>query len=317
MLHHSDEEGGRTLKAYIEQRADPYILWKDGWYYFTASVPEFDRLVLRKARTLKELPDAVEKVVWVRHPEGDMSCNIWAPEIHFVDGKWYIYFAAARAGADEKGCYDHRIYALENASADPMEGCFTEAGRIDTGWESFSLDSTTVFYEGKRYFIWAQRDYAIPGNSNLYIAEMKNALELKLPAVRLSVPEYDWECQGFLVNEGPSCLIHNGNLYLTYSASATDERYAMGMLTLKAGGDPLNPADWAKSPVPVMVTEEQNGLFGPGHNSFTVDETGNDILVFHARPYPGFHGTALSDPNRHCFLRQVRYTEDGTPIFQA
>ena len=305
------------MKAFIEQRADPYILRKDGWYYFTASVPEFDRVVLRRARTLRELPDAVEKVVWTRHADGPMSCNIWAPEIHFVDGKWYIYFAAARGGADENGCYDHRIYALVNENADPMEGGFAEAGRIDTGWESFSLDATTAEFEGKRYFIWAQRDFAIPGNSNLYIAPMENALTLKLPAVRLTVPEYDWECQGFLVNEGPSCLIHDGNLYLTYSASATDERYAMGLLTLKRGSDPMNAAVWIKSPVPVMVTEAENGLFGPGHNSFTVDEAGNDLLVFHARPYPGFHGTALSDPNRHCFLRPVRYGADGAPIFQS
>ncbi len=305
------------MKPFIEQRADPYILRKDGWYYFTASVPAFDRVVLRKARTLRELPDAPEKVIWLRHAEGPMSCNIWAPEIHFVDGKWYIYFAAAREDADASGCYDHRIYALENENADPMEGCFVEKGRIDTGWESFSLDSTTAVFEGKRYFIWAQREREIPGNSNLYIAEMKNALELKLPAVRLSIPEYDWECQGFLVNEGPSCLIHQGNLYLTYSASATDERYAMGLLTLPRGADPLNAAAWRKSPVPVMVSEPQNGLYGPGHNSFTVDETGADLLVFHARPYPGFHGTALSDPNRHCFLRPVAYNDAGEPVFQT
>lgn len=303
------------MKPFIEQRADPYIIRKDGWYYFTASAPEFDRIILRKARTLAELPDSVEKVVWYRHAEGPLSCNIWAPELHFVDGKWYIYFAAARGGADEAGVYDHRIYALVNEEADPMNGGFTEAGRIDTGWESFSLDSTTVFYGGKRYFIWAQRDYAIPGNSNLYIAEMRNALELNLPAVRLSIPEYDWECQGFLVNEGPSCLIHGGRLYLTYSASATDERYAMGLLTLKENGDPLKAEDWTKSPVPVMVTEEENGLYGPGHNSFTVDEEGKDLLVFHARPYPGFKGDALSDPNRHCFLRTVRYGDKDQPAF--
>ena len=144
---------------------------------------------------------------------------------------------------------------------------------------------------------------------------MKNALELKLPAVRLSIPEYDWECQGYLVNEGPGCLIHNGRLFVTYSGSATDERYAVGLLTLKENGDPLNPADWEKSPVPVMVTEEKNGLYGPGHNSFTVDEEGRDLIVFHARPYPGFHGDALSDPNRHCFLRVIEYTEDGSPVF--
>ena len=89
------------LKPLIEQRADPYILRKDGWYYFTASVPAFDRIILRKSRTLEGLAEAEEKTVWTRHAEGDMSCNIWAPEIHFVDGRWMIYFAAARSGADE------------------------------------------------------------------------------------------------------------------------------------------------------------------------------------------------------------------------
>ena len=304
------------MKPFIEQRADPYILLKDGRYYFTASVPAFDRVILRAADTLEGLAQAEEKTVWNRHETGDMSCNIWAPEIHFVDGAWVIYFAAARGGADKSGCFDHRTYALINRNADPMEGDFSEAGRIDTGWESFTIDSTTTEYEGKRYFLWAQRDFNIPGNSNLYIAEMKSALELKLPAVRLSVPEYDWECQGFLVNEGPGCLQHDGNLYVTYSGSATDERYAMGMLTLKAGGNPLDASAWEKSSVPVMVTEKKNGLYGPGHNSFTKDPEGKDILVFHARPYPGFKGDALSDPNRHCFLREVRYTPDGTPVFQ-
>ena len=305
------------MKPFIEQRADPYILRKDGKYYFTASVPAFDRVILRKADTLEKLADAEEKTVWMRHEAGDMSCNIWAPEIHWVDHAWYIYFAAARGGADENGCYDHRTYALVNPNPDPTEGEFREAGRIDTGWESFTIDSTVTEFEGKHYFIWAQRDFSIPGNSNLYIAEMNSAMELKLPAVLLSVPEYDWECQGFLVNEGPGCLQHGGNLYVTYSGSATDERYAMGLLTLKAGSDPLNPDAWTKSPVPVMVTERKNDLYGPGHNSFTKDENDHDILVFHARPYPGFRGDALSDPNRHCYLRRVRYAENSTPVFQA
>ncbi|MBR6953789.1 MAG: family 43 glycosylhydrolase [Clostridia bacterium] len=304
-------------KVFIPQRADPCVLRWDGWYYFTASVPAFDCIELRRARTLAELPEAPARVVWRRHETGPLSMNIWAPEIHRVDGQWVIYFAAAQADADEEGCYDHRIYALTCGDENPVEGAWQEAGQIRTGWESFALDATTAVIGGVRYFIWAQRDFRIPGNSNLYIAEMADFRTLKLPAVRLSVPEYDWECRGFLVNEGPSVLQHGGRVFITYSASATDERYAMGLLTLKAGGHPLRREDWEKSPVPVMVSEPENGLFGPGHNSFTVDEAGNDLLVFHARPYPGFRGTALSDPNRHAFLRRVRWRADGTPVFQG
>lgn len=301
----------------LEQRADPYVYrHTNGRYYFTASVPAFDLIELRSADTLEGLSSAEPKVVWRKHESGPMSMNIWAPEIHYLDGKWYIFFAAAQADADEKGCYDHRTYLLENTADDPMEGAFTEYCRLKTDWETFTLDSTVLKNKGETYLIWAQRHPDMDNNSNLYIARMPKPGQLELPATCLSVPEYEWECLGFRVNEGPSVLHHSGKLYLTYSASATDERYAMGLLTADEDADLLDAASWTKSPVPVMVSEPENGLFGPGHNSFTKDEQGNDVLVVHARPYPGFHGTALSDPNRHAFLRWVEYDQEDRPVFQ-
>lgn len=304
------------MTPFIEQRADPFICkHSDGYYYFTASLPAFDAICLRRSKTLAGLREAAEKVVWTKHPSGEMSMNIWAPEIHYLKGKWYIYFAAAQADADGNGCYDHRTYVLENSAANPLEGHFVEKARLFTGWESFTLDATVFSHHGSDYMVWAQRDYAIRGNSNLYLARMLDPWTLQLPAALLTNPEYDWECQGFLVNEGPAVLKKAGKIYITYSGSATDERYAMGLLTADAQSDLTAPASWTKSPVPVMVSEPENGLFGPGHNSFTVDENGQDILVFHARPYPGFRGTALSDPNRHCFLRRVVYDAQERPIF--
>ncbi|MBQ8554248.1 MAG: glycoside hydrolase family 43 protein [Clostridia bacterium] len=303
-------------KPLIPQRADPCILLApDGWYYFTASVPAFDLVELRRAKTIEELPDAPTRVVWTKHAEGEMSKYIWAPEIHYVDGTWCIYFAAAAEEPDNLGVFSHRTYCLQCKDANPMEGEWVEAGQMKTGWESFCIDSTTFMANGKRYFVWAQRDYAIPGNSNLYIAQMLSATELKLPATLLTVPEYDWECIGYLVNEGPSVLKHNGKLFMTYSGSATDENYAMGMLTADENADLLDKASWEKSPVPVMVTDPKHGIYGPGHNSFTKDKDGRDLLVFHARPYPGFVGDPLSDPNRHCHVWPVEYDENDRPIF--
>lgn len=299
----------------IPQRADPCILLADdGWYYFTASVPAFDLIELRRAKTIEELPDAPTRVVWRKHAEGAMSRYIWAPEIHQVDGVWCIYFAAAAEEPDKHGVFSHRTYCIQ-CKGDPMTDEWVEAGQMKTGWESFTIDSTTFVANGKRYFCWAQRDYDIPGNSNLYIAEMLSATELKLPATLLTVPEYDWECIGYLVNEGPSVLKHNGKLYLTYSGSATDENYAMGMLTADEDADLLDKASWTKSPVPVMVTDPAHKIYGPGHNSFTKDKDGRDLLVFHARPYPGFVGDPLSDPNRHCHVWPVEYDENDKPIF--
>ena len=75
----------------IEQRADPWCMrHMDGNYYFTATVPEYDRIELRCASTVVGLRSAKPKVIWHKHKRGPMSHHIWAPEIHYVDGTWYV-----------------------------------------------------------------------------------------------------------------------------------------------------------------------------------------------------------------------------------
>ena len=95
----------------VRQRADPYIhRHADGHYYFTATVPEYDRIILRRSRTLNGLATAAESVIWTKHATGVMGAHIWAPEIHRIGGKWYIYFASAPA----ESVWDIRIWVLEN-----------------------------------------------------------------------------------------------------------------------------------------------------------------------------------------------------------
>jgi GH43 family beta-xylosidase len=297
----------------IKQRADPHIQkHTDGYYYFMGTVPEYDRLVLRRATTIAGLATADEKVVWRKHETGIMGAHIWAPEIHFVDGRWFIYFAAGEA---EK-IWNIRIYALENTSANPLEGEWIERGQIDTGWESFALDSTIFSHRGRRYLLWAQQQPGIKGNTNLYIAEMDSPTSIKKPAVMLSKPEFPWEQVRYWVNEGPVILRKNGRLFLTYSAAGTGPEYCVGMLTASEDADPLDPASWTKSPDPVFVTSEENGIFGPGHHCFTVAEDGvTDLIVYHARSYKEIVGDPLRDPNRHTRVQAVKWRADGTPDF--
>jgi GH43 family beta-xylosidase len=298
----------------VRQRADPQILRvEDGSYYLSATVPEYDRIELRHAASIQGLGTAEPVVVWRKHASGPMGSHIWAPELHRIDGKWYIYFAAG--GAEPEHVWDIRIYVLENSSADPLTGSWVEKGRLDTGWESFALDATTFEHRGVRYLVWAQRDPAIPGNSNLYIAPMANAWSLAGPAVLLSKPELPWETIGFLVNEGPAVLVRNGRVFITYSASATDANYCMGMLSASGTSDLLDPASWSKSQVPVFRTSPETGQYGPGHNSFTVDRNGADVLVYHARNYPDIQGNPLNDPNRHTRAQRFGWKEDGSPDF--
>ena len=299
----------------VRQRADAQIFrHADGWYYMTGSVPEYDRLVLRRARTLAGLSTAREAVLWRHQASGPMSGFLWAPELHRIDGRWIMYFAAGPSGGGAD-VFRIRTYAVACDGPDPMTGGWTVLGELRTPWDSFNLDSTSFVHRGTRYLAWAQREPGIETNSNLYLAPLATPLTLAAKPARLSVPTLDWEIQGYKVNEAPALLARNGRLFLTYSASATDARYCLGMLTARDDADIMDPAAWTKSPVPVMTTSPAHKIYGPGHNSFTVDEHGRDMLVYHARDYAAIKGDPLFDPNRHTRVQPIRYTGGGVPIF--
>lgn len=297
----------------IRQRADPWVYnHTDGFYYFSGTVPEYDRIELRRSRTVSGLRNAEPVVVWRKHERGPMSWHIWAPEIHHVDGKWYVYFAAGRAEA----VWDIRIYVLECAGVNPLENSWVERGQLKTNWESFSLDATTFTHRGKRYLCWAQKDPEMRGNTNLYIAEMSSPWAIKGKQVMITRPEFDWERIGFWVNEGPAMVHRKGRVFITYSASATDANYCVGLLTAAEDADLLDPKSWQKSQVPVLQTSEADKLFGPGHGCFTVAEDGKtDLFVFHARSYKQIQGDPLNNPDRHTRVRVLDWNKDGTPDF--
>ena len=300
----------------IAQRADPQVyLHDDGYYYFTASVPEYDRIELRRAKTLTGLAEPDQIITaWHKPDQGAYSELVWAPEIHFVQGRWMIYFAAAPSREIKDDLFQHRMYAIENLSSDPMTPEWTFAGQVDSGIDAFCLDATVFHHQDKDYYIWAQKDPSIAGNSNLYIAEMVTPTQLKLPGTLLSVPEFEWETRGFMVNEGPYLLQSHGKVWLTYSASATDENYCMGMLWVDENADLLQAENWHKSPVPVFRTNWPAKVYGPGHSSFTKDEQGRDVLVYHARDYTEIEGDPLWDPNRHTRMKYFSWKE-GMPDF--
>lgn len=306
-------------KPWILQRADPYVYkHTDGTYYFTASIPAYDGIVLRHSDTLAGLKDAEEVRVWQKHDKGIMSEHIWAPELHYLDGKWYIYYA----GGDIDDVWAIRPYILECADQDPMTGNWVEKGKMtraeedEFSFEAFSLDGTVFENRGKHYYIWAEKVGVGKQISNLYIAEMENPCKLKTVQVLLTTPDYDWERIGFWVNEGPAVIHHDGKIYMTYSASETGAAYCLGMLSISEDADPLDPAMWKKERYPVLETNAEKGIYGPGHNSFTEDEQGNPIMVYHARTEEKIEGNPLYNPNRHAMLMKLTWREDGRPVFR-
>lgn len=314
-----DEKKLKFNEPWILQRADPYVYrHTDGRYYFTASVPAYDAVVLRRAGSLAGLAGAEETAVWKKHKEGPMSEHIWAPELHYLDGKWYIYFAAG----EKDDVWKIRPYVLECADADPMTGKWVEKGMMQRApedpfsFEAFSLDATVFENKGKRYYVWAEKVGVGRQISNLYIAQMETPCSLKTVQTLLTTPDYDWERVGFWVNEGPAVIKRNGRIFLTYSASETGASYCMGMLTADENADLLDPRSWGKERHPVLSGDEKLHIYGPGHNSFTVDENGNDILVYHARTEKDITGNPLYNPNRHAMLMKVEWDREGGPVFR-
>lgn len=324
-------------KPIVLQRADPFIYkHTDGYYYFTGSVPTYDAIELRRAKSIDELQNAETFRVWEKHKSGPMSRHVWAPEIHYLDGKWYVYFAAS----EEEDIWKLRPYVLECTGQDPLHDKWIELGQMQAAdadpksFTDFSLDGTVFEHKNKRYFCWAEKTGGQFAASNLYLAEMESPIKLKTVQFMLTTPDYDWERIGFWVNEGPAVIKNKGKIYITFSASATGACYSMGMMEADEKADLLDRNSWKKSRYPVLKTNEAKKIYGPGHNSFTVDKNGEPLVIYHARDYEKAVGDPkvvpvtdkrplkeiiadpLYDPNRHARMMKLKFDENGKPVFE-
>ena len=314
------------LSPLVPQRADPYLYKHNQKYYFTATCPHYDRLELRCADTVNGIATAQSRTVWTKHENGELASHIWAPELHFIMGKWVIYFAAGHL----PDVWDIRPYALICKGDDPVKDEWEQdavpmqpAYGDPYPFSDFSLDMTVFENGGKWYAIWAQKFGCARAQvpiSDLLIAELETPTKLKTPFVRLSSPDYSWERQGgFWVNEGAAVLKGQetkGKIYVTYSASATGACYCMGMLSARLDSDLLDPNSWKKQRKPVLETNPKLKVFGPGHNCFVRAEDGKWLSLLHFRDYESIVGDPLDDHNRHAHVLKVQFRKDGSPLFK-
>ncbi|WP_295768575.1 glycoside hydrolase family 43 protein [uncultured Mucilaginibacter sp.] len=297
--------------------ADPWIIHKDGHYYYTNT--QGNRLSIWKTKNIADLANAEKKTVWTPTAGTLYSRNIWAPELHFLQNKWYMYFAA-----DDGKNENHRLYVLENANPDPLKGEWTFKGKLAVeGDDKWAIDGSVFNFKGQLYLIWSGWEGDVNVQQNIYICKMKNPYTLEGKRVKLSSSDYDWEKHGDLndpsnpphvnVNEGPEVLVHNNKLFLIYSASGCwTDHYALGMLTASASSNVMDPASWKKSPKPVFEGSKQNSVYAPGHNSFFKSPDGKqDWILYHANPSPGCGCGGQRSPR----MQQFTWTKDGIPDF--
>ena len=313
---------------FIKERADPYIVdGGDGYYYFTSSYPAYgsvdkgyDRIILRRSNTVRGLASAEEKTIWKAHTSGILAKHIWAPEMHYIGGSWYMFFAAG-ASSD---IWAIRPYVLK-CDGDPYIGNWIECGQMQasagdsSSFTSFSLDMTYFENNGRHYVIWAE----IKGDSSLFMAEIDPSQPWKLISkpILLTKPEYNWELVNNRVNEGAAVLKTKDKVYIFFSASGTGSEYCVGRLEADINSNLMDTYSWKKLSSPVLSTADVNGCAGPGHNSFVRDELGNLLIVYHARPDSHSSGNCgtynkdpLYDPCRHTRIKRVAFDGNGAPV---
>ena len=283
---------------------DPWITQVDGIYYYTHTLG--DRIALWRTDNIARLAEAEQVVVWRAPETGPNAHSIWAPELHRIDGKWFLYYSATASGFKDDA---HRaVFVLENDAADPMSGSWVDRGRVNTAHAG--IDGTVFSHGGERYFV-----YSPYGESDtaLAIARMENPWTLSGPESVIARPDQPWEKQGGRqIVEGPEFLLGpKGDLFLTYSASACwSDDYSLGLLRAPPGADPLDPAAWSKSPQPVL--KSANGVYATGHNGFFVSPDGKEHwIIYHANSGPGMKCTQKRAPH----IQRFDWSEAGWPQF--
>ena len=256
---------------------DPSVIFHGGSFYhcFTKGA---EAIYITRANTPEDLLGADERLVYTPEAGKEYSKQLWAPELHVIDGVCYIYVAC-----DDGDNKNHRMYALTNGSSDPMKP-YSLAGKISDSSDKWAIDGTVFRYRGQLYTAWSGWEGDENVCQNLYIAKMSDPLTVSSHRVMISTPEYPWEkadCDGIkfpFINEGPCAYEKDGRLALIYSASGSwANHYCMGILTL-CGEDPTNPKDWKKSSLPALSAED--GWNGPGHCSVFFDGQ-RDYIAFH------------------------------------
>ncbi|WP_121118243.1 family 43 glycosylhydrolase [Croceibacterium ferulae] len=259
----------------------------------------------------------------------------WAPELHEIGGRLSVLFAPCfnpdddqstqggkwntvqahimqlRSGGDPANPADwSQPAAVLRADGSPL-GRPDQAGNI-------SLDMSYFTAAGQSYYTWSQR-YLPPtgelGDPLTWIARVASASPARLASdpQPIIAPNLSFEEN---LSEGAFALFHDGEVHLVYSGSSVSPTYVVGGVRAREGADLTDIASWRKwraplqksAPMPPGVTDYLNHEQGPGHGSFTTDEDGNALYVYHT------WGNDVGGDGRDTRLRRLHWAADGRPV---
>lgn len=291
--------------------ADPYVMrHTDGYYYFVHTSQNWDKIDIVRSPSLTGIGSGQRKTVFTKSSaycagSNCYSGNVWAPELHYINGAWYLYFSA---GSSEPNTPNQRMWVIKNTSANPLEGSWSAPIKLKDANDRWAIDQTVANINGQLYIAWSEIASGHP--QRIMIAKMRSPTVIQGTGVVISIPTYSWEKSGSPVNEGPQFITHGSKVYLSFSASGcwTDD-YKLGLLSANITADLTVASNWSKNANPVF--QKTSTVFGPGHNSFVKSPDGKeDWIVYHANDGPG-QGCADQRTTR---IQKITWDGD-TPVF--
>ncbi|MEK8128124.1 family 43 glycosylhydrolase [Paenibacillus filicis] len=276
----------------LYQGQDPFVTYKDGFYYFVSSsnLDSNNKVYVSKSRTLT---DQGEKVL-VFDSQGTQT-RIFAPEIFFFDGKWYIYYCA---DLRDYG-YKHMATVLESVTGDP-QGAYVDKGALYAGehGEIKQANDFTVFeHQGKLYAVWGTLGAGEPIGPA--IAPMDNPYTISVD--RSFLPGFG--------GEGPRVLQKDGKVFITMSeGDYASNDYRLSYFT-NTDGDFLNPNSWTHTKDVFVATGD---VSGPARAGFVKSADGKeDWMIYHSRVYKDTGRNWWRQVN----IKKFGWNSDGTPDF--
>lgn len=312
----ANNSGATFTNPLLDHGPDPWVVAYKGMYFYMNSTGT--NLTIWATPDITDLRHARKQIVWTPPASGPASHDIWAPELHRFDGRWYLYFAAD-AGANES----HRIFVLENPDEDPLSDHWSFKGQVSDNTDKWAIDASAFEVNGEKYLLWSGWKGDRDGEQDIFIAHLSNPWTIDSPRTLISSPRYPWEHVGDLpdrpetphvdVNEGPELLQHGKDLFLVYSGSACwTDFYELGVAEAHVGDNLLDAGSWKKFDHSFFSQNRVGHVFGPGHNGFFKSPDGKqDWIIYHANPQSHEGCDDFRSPRAQPFT----WNADGTPNF--
>jgi len=282
----------------------------NGLFHMTST--QNTNIQMWSASTVEGLKTAAPTVLWTDSTAG-RNFDFWAPEFWYLSGKWYIYYAVAGNGDDNT----HRLHVLQGGTDpnNPKSAAYTYVNSlVPSNFNFWAVDGSILQLNNQLYFIFSGKTTASVWTHCTYIVPMSSPTAFSGPAVQISCPSLSWEIAATPVQEGPEAITIGGVTHIVYSAShcSTDD-YALGMLTLTNGANPLVASSWVKSPNAVFTKNTAAGVYGPGHH-FMFQKGTEWLFAYHGKSSPGLGCGDL----RTTRVQPFTISSNGTtPVFPA